>query len=159
MGNIFSGSEIVEIAVQIEKNGRDFYRTVAQHVKQENLKQTFDFLAKEEERHIEVFERILDRVGRYEPQGAFSDEYFLYMRALAKEHIFTQENKGKVVAQKIGSAKEAIEAGIGFEKESIIFYEGIKKVVPDYDHHLVEELINQEKAHLLKLWEIKEGFS
>ena len=28
MANIFSGSEIVQIGIQIEKNGRDFYNTL-----------------------------------------------------------------------------------------------------------------------------------
>ena len=28
MGNIFAGSEIVELGVQIEKNGRDFYQAL-----------------------------------------------------------------------------------------------------------------------------------
>ncbi len=33
MGNIFAGSEIVELGIQIEKNGRDFYNTLAKKIK------------------------------------------------------------------------------------------------------------------------------
>ncbi len=35
MGNIFAGSEIVELGIQIEKNGRDFYNTL---IKQSTLR-------------------------------------------------------------------------------------------------------------------------
>ena len=33
MGNIFAGSEIVELGIQIEKNGRDFYNTLVSQSK------------------------------------------------------------------------------------------------------------------------------
>jgi rubrerythrin len=77
------------------------------------------------------------------------------MRALAGEHIFTQENKGEAAARKITSDKEAVETGIQFEKDSIIFYEGMKKVVPEYDHKVVNELILQEQGHLRQLADLK----
>ena len=73
------------------------------------------------------------------------------MNALAREHVFTQKNKGNEMAKNIKSDKEAIESGIEFEKNSIVFYEGMKKVVPKHDIKLIEELIAQEQDHLKKL--------
>lgn len=157
MGNIFAGSEIIEIGIQIEKNGRDFYNALTEKSKIQKAKEVFKYLAGEEEKHIVVFQGILSKTEEYEPAGLDADEYFAYMNALASEHVFTQEGKGKEIAKNIKSDKEAIDLGIGFEKDSIIFYEGMKKVVPDYDLKIIEELIMQEQKHLRQLTELKKG--
>lgn len=155
MGNIFSGSEIVEIGIQIEKNGKDFYEVLVNKTKDAKSKEVFRFLADEEEKHIAVFQGILNRLQRYESPESYPGEYFAYMSALASEYVFTQAKKGQEIAQKITSDKEAIDLGIGFEKDSIIFYEGMKKVVPDYDLKIVDELIVQEQHHLKLLSDLK----
>lgn len=155
MGNIFSASEIVELGIEIEKNGRDFYQTIAAKSKNNQVAGIFNYLAAEEKKHIEVFRGILSKIEKYEPQGLDADEYSAYMKDLSGQYIFTQKNKGQEVAFAIKSDKEAVEKGIGFEKDSIIFYEGIKKTVPDYDRKVVDALIVQEENHLKQLIDLK----
>lgn len=157
MGNIFAGSEIVELGIQIEINGRDFYNGLTKSAKSLKAKEIFKYLAGEEEKHIVAFQKILVSVEKYEPQEARADEYFAYMNALAIEHVFTQKNKGEEIARKIKSDKEAADMAIGFEKDSIIFYEGMKKAVPEHDLKLLDELILQEQNHLLQLTELKKN--
>ncbi|MDD4900410.1 MAG: ferritin family protein [Candidatus Omnitrophica bacterium] len=156
MGNIFSGSEIVEIGIQIEKNGRDFYQTLIGKIKSLKAKEVFEFLVKEEEKHIKVFQGILDSLDKYDPPESFPGEYFAYMKALANEYIFTQKDTGKLIAQKVSSDKQALDMGIGFEKDSIIFYGGMKKTVPEYDLKVLDSLIDQEQQHLRMLSELRE---
>lgn len=155
MGNIFAASEIVEIGIQIEKNGRDFYNTLTKQSKNASAQKIFEYLAGEEKKHIVVFQKILDSAQKYEPAESYPGEYFAYMNALASEYVFTQKDKGKQIAQKIKSDNEAVDMGIGFEKGSIIFYEGMKKVVPQYDLRVVEQLIQQEQNHLKQLIDLK----
>lgn len=155
MGNIFSGSEVVEIGIQIEKNGRDYYTTLMNQSKNEKARELFKYLAGEEEKHIVAFQKILSSVQKYEPQGLDSDEYYAYMNDLASEHVFTQKDKGTEVARAIKSDKEAIDMAIGFEEDSIVFYEGVKKIVPPFDVKVVEDLITQEQNHLKQLIELK----
>jgi len=152
---IFAGSEIVEIGIQIEKNGKDFYDTLVGQLADQKAKEVFTFLSSEEARHILAFQKILAAVEKYEPSEAYPGEYFAYMNALASEHVFTQKDKGKELARGVKNESEAIEMGIGFEKDSIIFYEGMKKVVPDFDQKVLQELIIQEQNHLRKLTELK----
>ena len=155
MGNIFAGSEILELGVQIEKNGRDFYNTLVSRSKSQQAREIFRYLATEEEKHIVVFKRILEKIEKYEPAEAYPGEYFSYMNALASEHVFTQKDKGEEAAKAAKSDREAVEKGIGFEKDSIIFYEGTKKVVPEHDRQIIDELIIQEQGHLRQLSELK----
>jgi len=155
MANVFGGSEIVEMGIQIEKNGKDFYDTLINQSKNKKAKEIFNYLAKEEEKHIAVFQKILDSAQKYEPPESYPGEYFAYMNALASDYVFTQKDKGNEIAKKTKNDKEAIELGIKFEKDSILFYEGMKKVVPERQQNIIDELIAQEKSHLLKLSELK----
>jgi len=155
MGNIFAASEIVELGIQIEANGRDFYNTLVAQSRNEKAGIIFKYLAGEEEKHILVFQKILEKTEQYEPPTIYADEYRAYMNALAGDYVFTQKDKGAAVAKKIKSDIEAAEAGIRFEKDSIIFYEGMEKVVPSYDKKVVEELILQEQHHLKQLLDLK----
>ncbi|MDD2688713.1 MAG: ferritin family protein [Candidatus Omnitrophica bacterium] len=156
MGNIFAGSEIVEIGIQIEKNGRDFYNTLVKKSENKEAVNIFKFLSSEEEKHIKVFQDILKGAQNYEPAESYPGEYFAYMNALASEYVFTQKDKGEQIAKAITTDKEAIEFGIKFEKDSIIFYEGMKKAIPEYDLKVVGQLITQEQGHLKMLIDLKQ---
>ncbi len=151
MGNLFSAPEVVEMGVQIEKNGRDFYNAVEKLSKNPKIKEMFTFLKGEEEGHIKRFENILSEVKKYEPSEAYPGEYFSYIKTLSEEHVFTKANKGIEIAKNIKSDLEAVDTGIKFEKDSIVFYEAMKKVVLEGEHKVIDKLIEEEKAHLKKL--------
>lgn len=156
MGDIFSGSEIAELGVQVEVNGRDFYGALTKRSKNKKAKVVFKMLASEEEKHIAKFRRILDYFHKYEPKEAYPTEYFSYLNSLASECVFTQKAKGAEIAKNTRDDKDAIELGIGFERDSIRLYEGMKKVVPTEGGPIVDILIKQEEKHLKKLEALKE---
>ena len=155
MGNLFAANEVVEMGIQIEKNGRDFYNTLLKQSRSDKAKKIFEFLAQEEEKHIIVFQKLLDSIHKYEPAESYPGEYFSYLNTLASEYIFTQKDKGSGIARKTKSDEEAVKLGIKFEKDSILFYQAMKDVVHKSGHNPIDELIRQEKSHLQKLSELK----
>lgn len=155
MGNIFIGSEMVELGIQIEYNGRDFYGALAVKTKNSSSQEVFKFLAKEEEKHVLAFKKILSSLEEHVPAESYSGEYVAYMKALAADYIFTRKGKGEEAANSIKGEREAVDLGIGFEKDSIVFYQGMKQAVPDYDVKVLDELIRQEQNHLLLLMGLK----
>lgn len=155
MANIFSGSEIVELGIQIEKNGRDFYNTLAGQSKNQKAQEVFRHLAGEEEKHISTFQEILGRLEKYQPAEAYPGEYFAYMSSLADKYIFTKKDKGNEIAKTVKNDAQALELGMGFEKDSIDFYQKMKKVVPAHDHKIVDSVIAQEEEHLKILSDLK----
>lgn len=155
MAGLFAGSEIVEMGTEIEKNGRDFYNDAARKAGNPFVSEVFKFLADEEEKHIAVFEKLLNSIESYQPTELYPGEYFAYMSALASEYVFTQKDKAGVVSETVKSDREAVDVGIAAEKDSIIFYEGMKKIVPKKDLGVVNELIAQEQSHLRQFVELK----
>ncbi|MBN1354224.1 MAG: ferritin family protein [Candidatus Omnitrophica bacterium] len=157
MERTFVAKEVIELAIQIEVNGKDFYEALATKSKNSKTKKIFSYLSEQEKEHIEKFTAILGSIASYEPKEAYPEEYFSYMNYLAGDKIFTQKGKGKELAQKVEDEKEAIEMGIEAEKYSITFYEAMKRLVPENDKKKVEIIMGEEKDHLKQLEELKEG--
>ena len=155
MGRFFSVSEVVQMGIQIEKNGKDFYSRVAELAKTDKVKEAFLFLESEEEKHIKVFKEILSGVEKYEPLESYPEDYFAYLKALSENYVFTEEKMGEEVARKSKDEREAIEAGIGFEKDSILFYQEMKNLIKGETHETIDRLIDEEKKHLTKLYQLK----
>jgi len=153
----FSACEIVEMAMRIEKNGREFYLTLAESAANTETADVFKYLAAEEDKHVGVFRGMFKSVCEYVPKEVYPEEYFSYMSALAAEYIFTRENTGKKSAENIKDYHDGINLGITFEKDSILFYEGMRRIVPAKDRALIDGLISEEKKHLAKLLELKEN--
>ena len=157
MDKSFSACELVELAIQIEKNGKDFYSKLGGLADNSESRKVFEYLANAEDKHITIFEKIFKKACDYSSEGAYPEEYFTFMKSLASDYIFTQANKGEEVAQRVKTFKEAVELGIEFEKESILFYEEMKKLVPEESRGVVDKVIEEEREHFEKLCKMKGG--
>ncbi|MEK6726724.1 MAG: ferritin family protein [Deltaproteobacteria bacterium] len=157
MSVIFSGKEVLEIAIRIEKNGFTFYSHAAQKVTDNKARELIEWLAQEEKGHIGRFEDILSsfNLEELDMTPAELEEYYLYLKALADARVFTTELKAEEAARGIKNGKDAINLGIGFEKDSLLFLHGIKMLVKGTDAVIVEDLQREEMLHLKKLVELK----
>ena len=158
MGVKFTGSDIVEMGIRIEKNGREYYEGVEKCSKAQKAKDIFKFLGKEEINHIVYFEKLLEKVEKVDIAESYPGEYHEYMENLSVLHVFTKEGKGKEAACKIKTDKEALQTAIGFEKDSILFYYEMKNFVGEKDKTVLDEIIKEEQSHLSKLMELLKAF-
>ena len=147
----FTAKEVIEMGVQIERNGFIFYELLSKKVTSEKVREIFEFLAGEEKRHVASFEKLLDSIQQYDPSEAYPDEYFAYMRELASEHVFTMAEEGAKIADSINDNKKAVEIALKFEKDSVLFYEQMQKIVGEEDKKIIQSLIYQEQQHVEKL--------
>jgi rubrerythrin len=150
----FSGDELCQIAVGIEKNGYDFYRKLAAATTSPAAKAVYDNLSLAEKKHQEIFLKLRSCGGSFELQNDFPEEYSQYLRALVDSLVFSR------APDKLGSNKEteieAVDLGIGAEKDSILFYTTVLTLIREPDRAAVAEIINQEKGHLENLTALKE---
>ncbi len=156
----FSGKEILEMAVCIEENGLGFYTEAVNNVKTDKLKELFVFLANEETKHVSHFEglkTLLEGEEVYNVFDPYLEEESNYIRALADSNIFVDKARGKKMAESLTSDEEALEIAIGFEKDSILFYNELLSMVREKDRALVKEIIAEERRHIATLTEHKAG--
>lgn len=157
MSILFSGSELLEVALGIEKNGAAFYQALADKTKHKDAKAIYDYLAGEEKKHLNTFQSMLDSVGKYQPPESYPGEYVLYLKSLVDNTVFTDPAAAQEKAEKAPSEIEALDIGIQAEKDSILFYVEMQNLVGPPARKVVSGIIDEEKGHLRQLSELKQA--
>ena len=156
MGERFSVQEVIEIAIEIEKNGVTFYRSLVESADTSHLRELFVYLAEEEKRHVARFQEILEAIGGYQISEAYyATQYMGYMKALADERVFKSDISVTEAANSARSPREAIDIAIGFEKESILFLHEMRVLVRESDRKTIQKLLDEERDHVRRLSAIK----
>ena len=155
MGVLFSGSELINIAIGIEKNGLAFYQSLVKAEKNVMARGAYKYLADMEEKHLRTFQDMLDTVGQYKPPEIYTEEYDLYLKALVDSAVFTDDKVAREMAEKVTSSAEAMQIALGAEKDSILFYSEMRNLVPERDRGVVDRIIEEEKSHLRQLSDLK----
>ena len=155
----FSGKEVLDMAARIELNGEAFYKEARNIVKHESLKKLFLFLEKQEKVHYNDFKR-LSKLGAEEKitnlsQLSEDKEMHLYLNALADSRVFSDSEAGAELGKKVKDDEDAIKIAIDLEKDSILFYSEMLKIVQEVDKKMVNYLIEEERDHIKRLKEWK----
>lgn len=151
----FSIREVIEQAVQTEKLGYQFYTSMAEKFKtNEGLTKLFTTLADKEVKHEKTFSELLEIIGDGKPEGW--EDVSLYMRAVVESEFFLGKNKSLPSMENIHTVEDAVNFAIGFEKETLLYFYGIKDAVKEKD--VVDEIINEEKSHIRWLFSFKSNF-
>lgn len=142
----FNADEVFEMAEQIERNGAKFYRDAAKSVADDSNKDLLLSLSKMEEAHEKTFQSLRTALKSAEKASTVFDpsgEASLYLRALADIRIFFEKKMDTTSMMEI--LKSAIEA----EKDSIVFYLGMKEAVPaSLGQDRIDSIIKEEMGHI-----------
>lgn len=157
MSTFLLASEILEIAISIERRGIAFYDVMAKSVQNDETRNVFQQLVQMEQYHVKIFQDMLDEADKYEPTQVNSKEYDAYIQALGENAIFTDDMITSEMATKVESDIETLELAISAEKDAILFYYEMKEVLPQRVHPSVNRIITEEKSHLRQLSELKKN--
>ena len=142
----FSADEIFEMAKQIERNGADFYKAAAANVQGEDEKNFLLGLAQMEETHEQTFTDMQKELADKEKASQVFDpaeEAVLYLKALADTRVFFEKKAPG------SDMKEILKSAIETEKDSIVFYLGMKELVPgELGKNRVDNIVKEEMAHI-----------
>ncbi len=149
----FNADEVFEMAEDIEKQGTAFYTKAAGLFSDADLKNLLEGLSRMEAAHEKTFKKMRSDILSDAFKGYDPDEM-----AAAYIHTFTE---GKVFAKGSNmcdalSAKttlsEILKMALDAEKNSILFYTGIKKALPEtMAKDAIEEIISEEMKHIVML--------
>lgn len=148
----FNADEILQMAQQIERNGFRFYQRAAQGTKESSSGQLLLRLAAMEEVHEKIFTRMRAELTEAERKKRVfdpEDESSAYLRAWAGHHVF--DIRADPAAKLTGKEKmeDILQMAIGLEKDSIVFYLGMKEMIPvRLGRGRVDEIIKEEMRHV-----------
>jgi rubrerythrin len=154
MSVLFSGNEIVDIAVKIEENGRKFYLAAADRAGDDNLAQVLRKLADDEVDHRDTFQALYKAEEDYGLLPGYSEEADAYIKAMASAQVFAP---GKGVAEIAKGAKDVFEVltlAMGAEKDSILYYTEMARWVQPKDKDVINGVVAEEKTHLKTLMQL-----
>jgi rubrerythrin len=155
MSVTFDASDILEIAIEIEKNGEKFYKKAAGIVKDSRTKQFLIELADMEKEHEETFRQMMETLPESETKVLDPDnEASLYLQAMADGNVFdVKKDISNMLAGK-ETAEQIFKIAIQAEKDSIIYYIGLEDFLPDEeDKKRVDKIIEEERSHILALYQ------
>jgi rubrerythrin len=145
----FNADDIFEMAEQMERNGVKFYITVADNVSDDNAKSLLLEFADMEKEHEKIFSEMRKELSSSEKESTVFDpdgEAAHYLKALADTRVFFEKTIDVSSLENI--LKDAIQA----EKESIVFYLGMKEVVPEgLGKSRLDHIIKEEMGHIRML--------
>ncbi len=151
----FSGSELINIAIDIERRGIAFYDIMTKSTENATAREVFQHLVDMEREHIRIFEGMLGEADKYQPSETYPGEYAAYLQALVDSAIFTDDMLTSEMAARMDSDIEAMELAISAEKDSILFYYQMKEIMPRRAQPTVDRIIAEEKSHLRQLSELR----
>ncbi|MBU0970245.1 MAG: ferritin family protein [Proteobacteria bacterium] len=151
----FNAVEVFDMAVRIEENGAAFYRKAANLQTKDEDRLFLETLAKMEDRHKSIFEDMKGKLAdRETPQTVFDpdEELSLYLGAMADSH--GGEGDPDIADTFTGkeTMAEVVAIAVGLEKESILFYVGIRDMVPPrFGQDRIDQIIREEAQHVAQL--------
>jgi rubrerythrin len=145
----FNADEIYAMAEQIERNGAKYYRTAARRA-EGDPHDLLIRLAEMEDDHLKTFGQMRAELAGRETQPTVADpddEAALYLQAMADGKVFDADPSEKLTGDE--SMQDILNTAVDLEKDSIVFYQSMKTVVPKRAGlERLEDIIMQEIGHI-----------
>lgn len=156
MAETYTSKDIVEMAVQAKTKGVELYMALARGSENYHVSNLFAELAKKEEHHKLELKRWLGDLSEGVQEEAYPGESSLYLKALVDENTFNCDKALKQVLETTISEEEALQAGITFEKDFMLFLHDLKKHISSKDEETIDSLLEEEMQHLSEMFQIKD---
>jgi len=151
MAIAFNADEIFEIAEQIEQNGASFYRRASMLVKDADSRELLLELAAMEDQHLATFQTMRATLSKrawkpvFDPDGQAG----MYLRAIADGEIFNVKEDPAAVPSGNETPEQMIRLAIEREKDSVIFYQELREIIPPkLGKDRLDRIIGEELRHI-----------
>lgn len=155
MNQIFNAREVFEIAEQIERNGAKFYRKAVEAVQDEDAGKLLSKLAKMEDDHERFFSVLKEKQTDAGDEGFppdMEDQMKTYLHALAEGKVFGNIDDVESKIKPGDTIRDILETAIEFEKNTIVYFCGVKEIVPEeFGKGKIDILIREEIGHVAML--------
>jgi len=143
---MFTAQDIFDIAIRLEENGEKTYREAIAHVPDEELKALLAWMAKEEQYHASWFSQQKDRLIKGEDHQLMQQLSSALVEDVVQDQAFSLQEVDFSTIKTVG---EMIRIFIGFEDDTIAFYEVLKTLVMDEEvSSQLDRIIAEERNHI-----------
>lgn len=156
-----SVNEVIEFALNIERNGRDFYDSALERTNlEDSARSVITMLRDEEIGHEKYFKTLRDSDDLAElidPDGW--EMTSSYLDSIIKSHIFTKEGSSIKLATEAENTAEIIKFAMQFEKDTLLYFHTIYAETKEPKaQKAIFSIIKEEMKHLKKLQDISKNY-
>jgi rubrerythrin len=156
--NRYSIDEVMEMAIQTEKLGYQFYTGMADKFKKDTgLVSLFTTLASKEKEHERTFTNLRDLVAKNGAEAVQWEEVTNYLRAFVESEFFLGNSKSLPSMDHLKTVPDVVKFAIGFEKETLLYFMELRSIVKD--KAVVDTIIDEEKSHIVWLDTFRKGLA
>ena len=146
--------EVIQMAVQMEELGRDFYEALGGATGDPRVFQLCHRLAAEEDKHREVFRRLHSDLAARGESVMLADEQTAAARHRIRERVVPTSETIRQVACG-GNVIDALNMAVKMEAEAVRFYTHLAGSLPPGNS--IEAVIAEERTHLRLLSAVRCG--
>ncbi len=147
MNELFVLEDLINVLIKLEDMGYENYTHMAKVSNNEQLKKFFSSLAEQERSHSKFYKGIKSEMAKY-PTSEIDSEYMRYIDVMLKNAISFLEDKHKP-----SDIDEAFHMAIVLEKETLLFLNEMKQIIPSDKVSDINKMIEEERRHLKGLYE------
>ena len=149
---MFSLGEIVDLAIQIERNGEQSYRKARNEFSSQELASILEWLANDEKEHEKWFIDMKKGIDERIEDPKLEEMGREILNSVLGEQAFSMDDADFTRVKDINTL---FEISLEFEKDTILFYEMIKDFIDDGKVIAgIDRIIKEEKKHVKRLEEL-----
>ena len=152
---MFTLSEIIDLAIRIEKNGENAYRKAQEEVSNPSLASMLQWLAEEEVEHVKWFTRLKEKTATLAEDPKLEEMGKTILQGVLGDQAFSIKDAD---FSKIEDINSLLELSVEFEKDTVLFYEMLSAFIDDEETlSQLDKIIEEEKRHVQLLEEFFEN--
>jgi rubrerythrin len=144
-----SGNEVFEMAMGMERTGKDFYEALALGCDNSQVRAFCVATARQEAEHLAAFRKMRDQRAKSAPSHPVPPESAEALASLAKGRIQPDPAAVRKVAIG-GNLKDALRMAMQMEQDAVSFYGELAARLPD-SAKAIQLIVEEEKKHLIGL--------
>lgn len=148
--------EMLHLSIRDEETGIVFYTALAENAANENLRNAFRQLAREEQRHAARFQDMLDDCGSFSPRETYSGEYENYMNVLLSRQPSMNSAEAARLARESLSLEDSIDLALSMERDALLFYMEMRNFVDEEHQKIIQAIMDEERNHVFELTRIRQ---
>jgi len=139
---------VLDLAVWLEKHGKAFYEEASAATSDPGIKELFDTLAAEEQKHCAIYTDLYELfTGKSAEDEELLGEYGKFIQLLIKDIMQVLDFEG------VQTPEELINRALQFEKNTLLYFSEVKPLFRGKAGALIEAVCNEEKRHIQQLIE------
>ncbi|MDZ7335719.1 MAG: ferritin family protein [candidate division KSB1 bacterium] len=136
--------DVIKGAILLERKGKAFYEVTAKNTQSDAVREIFETMAAEEQKHIEILSRHYEHLIR---DGKLSSEDYDSTHGWVNAEVLTKKVRDQISAASYEAA--AITAAMAMEENAVNFYsQRAQTTNQPLEKELFDWLSNWEKTHL-----------